>query len=870
MSTITFKKHLLASSIAVVLSGAAFTPAIAAEQKAAVSDDVETITVSGIRGSLKASVNAKRFSDGVVDAVSAEDIGKFPDSDIGEALGRIPGVAVNRQFGQGQQVSIRGASNQLTLTTLNGQSVASTGWYDQQSIDRSFNYSLLPPEMISGIEVYKSSQADLVEGGVGGTVNVKTRKPLDLDAGTAFVSTDLNYAKASGENDPAISGLYSWKNTDETFGILGALAWEDSTYVRRGTESLYGWGGSVSANYFEQARERTAIDIAAQYAPTDNVQFGLHYVNLDLTADNTNTSVFIFQNLDNCSNTNADGTCLVSTSDAANPPGNSFAQTFARAASMNSETIDLDFSYEGDGFTVTSRLGSTKAEGGTDLTSNHGWFIGSPEDVYGVIDATGKEIVLDLANPGWSAADFTDNVGVSGWAEIRQPNTDEETYFQADVQFDLDSEWLTSIKTGIRWTDHEVVDRKDKALYGNGIEAKAASNFWSGTETAGTQNFVVPKPDMAAMHADAYSQITGWAEDRSGFGTVKEENIALYAMASFELESVRGNFGVRYVSTDASSDFYLAEPGLVDPLVGANNNLSTQLGTDEADYSEFLPSVNLVFDVAEDVILRASAAQVMARPNYTDMFSKQSISGLNDNDPTNQTLTKGNIGLKPFKATQADLSLEYYYTDASMVSVALFYKDVNNFTTFTSNLNQSIGIVDEGCGCDEWTVLTKVDGEGGSIQGLEFQLQHAFDNGFGTLINYTYADAKAEPENFADLVGVFSDSSENTVNLVGYYEVDDYSVRLAYNWRSEYMIREAGFYGNRLHDDFGTLDLSANYQVNDNITLTFEAVNLLGEDSVQLGNASSAANVKQELKNGYPAWSYTGEASFAFGVDFRF
>ena len=142
-----FKKSLLAVNIGLVMS-AGFTGAAYAAEETKVQEDVEVIEVRGIRRSLEASMNTKRFADSVVDAVSAEDVGKFPDSDVGEALGRISGVAVNRAFGQGQQVSIRGASAQLTRTLLNGHSVASTGWYDQQSIDRSFNYTLLPPEMV--------------------------------------------------------------------------------------------------------------------------------------------------------------------------------------------------------------------------------------------------------------------------------------------------------------------------------------------------------------------------------------------------------------------------------------------------------------------------------------------------------------------------------------------------------------------------------------------------------------------------------------------------------------------------------------------------------------------------------------------------
>ena len=191
------------------------------------------IVVTGIRGSLTNAVNIKRNADGLVDAVSAEDIGKFPDNDVAESLARIP-----RHLGQPSvwpgTTGIHSRRLQSTdINTLNGQTVASTGWYDQQSIDRSFNYSLLPPEMIAGIEVYKSSRADLVEGGVGGTANVRTRKPLDLDAGTIFASAEYDYGTVSKEGNPGVSGLYSWKNDSGTFGILGAIAKQDTRYVRR-------------------------------------------------------------------------------------------------------------------------------------------------------------------------------------------------------------------------------------------------------------------------------------------------------------------------------------------------------------------------------------------------------------------------------------------------------------------------------------------------------------------------------------------------------------------------------------------------------------------------------------------------------------
>ena len=189
MSHTKMNKCALAVKLGLVVGAAALSMPALAQQAAtatagAKEQNVEVIEVRGIRRSLSESVNAKRFSDAVVDAVSAEDIGQLPDSDVGQALGRIPGVTVGRTFGQGSSVTIRGTDPLMTLTTLNGQNVASTGWYDQMNIDRSFNYSLLPPELIGGMEVYKSSQADLTEGGIGGTVIVRTRKPLALLAFT--------------------------------------------------------------------------------------------------------------------------------------------------------------------------------------------------------------------------------------------------------------------------------------------------------------------------------------------------------------------------------------------------------------------------------------------------------------------------------------------------------------------------------------------------------------------------------------------------------------------------------------------------------------------------------------------------------------
>lgn len=869
MSSKIFKKGVLASSIALILASGTAPMVMAAEE--ATDKEIEVIKVTGIRGSLKASLNGKRFSDAVVDVVSAEDVGKFPDSDVGESLARIPGVAVSRQFGQGQQVSIRGASAQLTRTLLNGHSVASTGWYDQQAIDRSFNYSMLPSEIVGGLEVYKSSQADLVEGGIGGTVIVKTRKPLDLDSNTAFLSIKGDYGTVSEALDPELSGLYSWKNDDESFGVLVAASYSETDYQRNGIESLLGWGEIVPTT-FQQERERTAVNVAFQYRPTDNLEFGLNIMSLDLKADNANTSVFTMFPDDKdaaCEQTNAAGACTFY-----RRPGtgadSGWAQTWARETGMTSETVDLDFKYEADAYTLSGRVGSTKAEGGTDLTANYGTWLGTAEDYAGTYDATGKVIAIDIARNSFTADDFQGDLASASWALKTQPNSDEETYLNLDLEVPVDLGVISSIKTGFRYADHSVKQQTFAAIAPD-ITGQDASAFYSGTISAGA-GFTLPAPNLSAMLSDSKSFITGYEEDRAGYGTVDEENVAIYAMADFSTDGIRGNLGLRYITTDASSDHYaLSSTGVRD----------TNLTNESASYNELLPSINVVMDLADDVILRTSAAQVISRPNYSDMFATQALTGYHDGIAANEVQNTGNVSLSPFKAFQADIGIEWYFSDDAMLSATYFTKEVSSFISSQQTLNNSIGIVDNdsaaiGLNCggadgDCWTVSKSVNGAGGSIEGIEVQIQDAFDNGYGYSVNYTYADAESPGENYPDEVSVFSDSSKHTVNLVGFYENDDFSARIAYNWRSEYMMRELpGFYGNREHQDYGSLDFSGSYAATDYIDITFEAVNITEEDSIQIGVASLDASVTDEFKAGYPAWSFEGEARYKVGVSIRF
>jgi iron complex outermembrane receptor protein len=834
-----------------------------------------TVEIKGIRASLRQAVTIKKNSTAVVDAVSAEDVGKLPDSDVGESLGRIPGISVGRDFGQGASVSIRGTDPQMTYTTLNGQTVASTGWYDQKAIDRSFNYSLLPSELIGGMEVYKSSQADLTEGGIGGTVIVKTRKPLDLEAGTLYGG--IKYGKGTISDDNRdLSGLYSWRNEARTFGVLVGGAMEKGDYIRRGVEADMRWSGDVAPTTFVQERERKALNLTLQARPETGVDLSLNYLRLDLDANNSNTSHYIFTgNSGTCLETNASGLCVLHERTVGNPAtDNVFLQNWVRKASMSSESLVFDGAYKGDGYKLSGVAGTTKADGGTGQTANfaYGQFApltGTPALPLwtGTIDARGRKIkILPSSDQTIGVGNLPATSSPETWASGRGPNSDKEKFIQADATYTLDGEWLTAFKTGVRATEHTFTRTGERGVHAaTAIPGDTAGLYNGSLEVVG--GWSVPRPDIDAMLNLASANIVAWVEDRSAYAQLKEKNKALYGMFEFEKEALHGNFGLRYIKTNVSATGYDFD-GTPTTDIGQNNGWSTNKVTQSASYDDVLPSLNLVYELEPDTLLRFAAANAITRPNFENMFLT-SVIGFDDTNALNDAFNHGSPGLKPQKATQFDLGIERYYGGGDLLAAGIFYKKIDNFVTTQTLLNQSVGVVSPDSGLDSWTINRYVNAGGGKITGVELQGQHGFGNGYGVAANYTYADAKAPAESYQDELNLFTLSSRHTANVVGYYETAVYSARLAYSWRSEYMVRENGWYGNRMHDAIGSLDLSLGWNINANLRLSFEAVNLTKEDDVQFGAGNSPAQ-RPSLRNGFPAWSFEGETTYRLGLAAKF
>ena len=326
-------RDTLSAAITAALFAAALVPASAFAQQTAPASSpdavtLDSVTVTGYRYAIEKSLQQKRDANAVVEVITAEDVGKFPDKNVADALQRVPGVVIERSGGEGKSVSVRGLAPDLTLTQLNGNFVASSETNNEAT--RSFNYTLLPSNMLSSAELFKSPEARIDEGGIGGTVILHTRRPLDMEANSGYVNLEGTSSDTSHDIDPQMSALYSWHSKDERFGLLvGATKqtrtsrtmqastedyqWYGNDTVARDTNGNllpqdgihYWWGRSgfndqSGKNYSEffmptsvnfavkdEKRERTGGQLTFQFKPLDNLTLTANYFRFELKGDYT-------------------------------------------------------------------------------------------------------------------------------------------------------------------------------------------------------------------------------------------------------------------------------------------------------------------------------------------------------------------------------------------------------------------------------------------------------------------------------------------------------------------------------------------------------------------------------------------------------
>jgi iron complex outermembrane receptor protein len=822
MSSKKFKKGMLASSIALVLAGGATPFAMAAEEVKAADQETEVIEVRGIRGSLKQALNQKRFSNAVVDSISAEDIGKFPDRNIAESLQRIPGVTIGRSFaGEGGDVSIRGTNSELTQVSMNGNYVASTGWFSQAAAKRSFDMDLLPPELVAGVDVYKSPTASLDEGGVGGTVVVRTRKPLELDSNTLFLSAEYQDNSLSDENGQGLTGMYSWKNDQENFGVLASLSTLETVGRAHKAENYMddGWAGA-GISEFAQTREREAVDLTVQYSPSDDLSMNVHYFQVDLDSANSNQNYLIIAGTDPTAfNDQVTGATKFSPTNGfalnGNYSGAPLDDQNTRNAEMATEVIAFEVNYTADTYSINAKVGSTEATGGDGGNYNAGW-VSSNSNTSIDFDMSGDNAML-LSPNGTDPSNHSEYILSSG-AVTAGYRKDEETFAQFDVDFNVEWGPISNFKTGVKLRDHEFTSYSDawtfddslttgitKATFADGHFNHSGAGLLSGTPTN------IARADGAQLRAHYDAHKTGSSLNTNSYGVIKEDIFALYGQADFSGDNYRGNFGLRYVATDTSADYY----GYVD---------TAKIVTEDSDYSDWLPSFNLALNLHENVILRLSAAKVMSRPNYSFLNPAASV------NETTRSIARGSIALDPYRANQYDIGLEWYFNEESLLSATLFSKDIRSF--IINGANESKVDVNG----DEYILREPGQGLGGELQGIEGQYQQQMGQ-FGWSANITYTEGFGLQDLGADGGGIVErplpGMSKLSYNLSAYYETDLISARVAYTYRDDFIAPSTGIGGNTAWDAHGFVDANVTWHATENLDVSVEGSNLFEETTTQ-------------------------------------
>ena len=844
-------------------------------------DDMDNLTeevvVVGIRRSIEDSVSAKRYSDQIIDVISAEDVGKFPDKNVAESLSRVPGVVINREFGEGERVSIRGTAPNLTRTLLNGHALATADWFilDQLNSTRSFNYLMLPSDIIGKVEVIKSSQANIEEGGIGGTVNVHTRNPFDLDANRLYVRGEMLYNDLADETDPNFSGLYSWKNTDETFGVLVAAVRQERTIRRDGVEVLgyqpvevdgqtAQFPTLIGSALFQQERIRTGGNFGVQWRPSDRLEFNLTGLYSEFEGDNSNYNFLTWGNraLGNGGTltdaTVIDGTVVAGRVASLNDGTSDFGAVYdaiLREATATTNNLDLLTNFDiSDAWSGKFRIGVTEAEGNTDNQP----FVefGAPASYTFDLRGSAPQVNFENIDPN-NPEDM--QFIFSSLHEIL--NDDEETYAYLDFNYALDGSFFSSIDFGVKGTRHERALQFNATTYGGfhvPINTTPASffadgttppDFLSGVSAPGTLNsyWVINNGRTADFLFDNLANTERVPYPQQSF-SVDEDTNGAYVMANFDSGPWRGNFGLRYVKTDQTSRGAVTSPtgsvsnpfGNFDPVVV------------DRDYDDWLPSLNVTYEFNDNLQGRFAAASVMTRPDFTDIVPRASL------NPGALTGTSGNPNLDPYRADQAEIALEWYADNLTAISGAVFYKDIESFITDEPTM-QDLQIVADSppnmaCTADPggenlWTcpfiINQRVNGGGGRSYGFEIAGVKSWESGWGIQGNYTYVDAEA------DTGDPLPGASEHQYNLTGFFENEHISARLAYTYRSEFFVtfdRSTQLF----QDGLESLDASFAWYINDNWALTADAVNLTDEKIEQF--ADSTLQPRAIYENGITYW----------------
>ena len=850
-------------------------------------EKIEEIVITGkFLRSLQSAMEQKRNSASMIEAIAAEDIGQLPDVSISDSLNRLPGLAQDRDRGNGSQISIRGMGGLLGLTTLNGREVATV------EEDRNIRYDQFPSELINAAQVYKTPQAHLPEGGLSGTVNLETIKPLDFDSRQMSVDVRGSFYDLGGDIDDAandgwghrFSVSYIDQFLDDTLGVaLGYAGRSQPIATQRSELWNYGdtwhntqwndalgtnvnapWGGSALIRGGEDRRH--GVMGAIQWQPNDNLEIAYDGFWSTFDIDETQRG-FDFQ----IANTYTDQWQLIDTTPTAytNPelgegaldllsgtvPLSSLRnlnEEFAQEDTLISHGLNVE--WRQDAWTFEGDLSYSKTERDRRWASIRTTHVAPG---YATFGATGdKRMWLSL-----DTADLTDPAQNSvSEIEVRPAadGGDEITAFQLDVTRELDAGLLTAVRFGASVSQREkflnaqnwlqyVTDNSGTPIPEEFILDAKSDSYWNDLPDYLTfdRNAVIDYYFGGLANPDV-----GDADDLLSSWDVSEDISAQYVQLDFATEifalPLTGNIGVRAAQTETTSSGYQQGPNVwVETSPGVWEEMAGEVEAVaiDHDYDEVLPSLNMTLAVTDEQQVRLGVAKTIARAPVDLMSPSLNLNddlfGANPGESSS-----GNPKLDPFRATQVDLGYEWYFNDESSVAATVYYKDLDTFIARAADAEQ---IVYNGT---TYNVSRPINGEGGYIRGYEVLYQQAFSslpepfNGLGVYANYAFTESNVEQ--FVPLYSTKSaltGLSEHVGNLTLWYYKDGFEARTSYSYRSEFQRDINAVQGEEgINDSEGYVDLSLSYEMDDHYKFYFQVQNLTNEPYRVYGLESNNPN----------------------------
>ena len=816
------------------------------------ASQLDEVVLTGYRRSLEEGIAIKKNNVNAVDAIVAEDIAKFPQSNMAEALQRVSGVQIRRDNagGVGNSVSIRGLPSEYTQVTLNGDALPNS------TSGRSYDFNTLPAEIFKQVEVTKAPKASTTEGGIGGTVNLVTKKPFELDKRVVVVTAEGIYNTQPQDRagaTPKWSVTYGNKWNDK-FGLIAGVFYNKFANTSEGYDVIRYYTESYDLdndglNEFQgvqvplfryvsqgQVVDRLSTNLSLQYQVNDN--FDLVFEGLMVRNEQIESRyapVWI--------PSRNDVSALVT--DGALVKQITFGSALLLAENQQQENITKNYrwSLRGKyklpknwklGFKFIHAFNTRDSERFRYYAENTNLVTYSIQDDHEFFKLTtptnlsnADEFVMSRARRYlW---DYNDEILTGKFNFVKKIST--------SFGLELGASFRDRTKT------QQYFFRDDKSINDPFRPvAKLLTGFLDNVDRAkGHTEFVVHDFDKAF---DLYGENLD-LEDFERIDTaydINEKISAGFVQGNLSLGDFDLNAGLRVVQTKILSRGYELDDA----------TQIYQVREIPSDYIDFLPSINAKWELKNGLITRVGVARVITRPRLQDLSSFRAV------DDINKIISSKNPELNPFRANQYDVTFEWYPKPETLISVGGFYKDIESFISQKTTFISFNG--------EQYELRQPVNGNNAVIKGFEITYQQPFTflpgflNGLGIVANFTFAESDFEEKSIdssGDNVTVLNYSLPNnskfTVNFTPYYEKGGFSFRAATNFRSRFL-RDIPdpVVGLKYRDDVAITDISSSYDVNENTQITLNILNAF--------NAQRYEYITEEV--------YMDNASF-FGITFQ-